>query len=60
MGRSGFRDKFRCFLSSRDARDQLLEKLMLLGAKLLDDVGKEVLHGLSLGFSSDDESVVLN
>lgn len=33
---------------------------MLLGAKLLDDVGEEVLDSLGLGLSTDDEGVVLN
>lgn len=33
---------------------------MLLGAELLDDVGEEVLDGLGLGVSADDEGVVLD
>ncbi len=33
---------------------------MLLGAELLDDVREEVLDSLGLGFSTDDEGVVLD
>lgn len=43
-----------------DAGDEFLEELVLLRSQLLDDVGKEVLHGLSLGLTAHDEGVVLD
>ena len=33
---------------------------MLLGSELLDDVGQQVLDGLGLWLSADDEGVVLD
>ena len=41
-------------------RNESFKEFALLGAQLLDDVGQEVLEGLGLGFSTDDEGVVLD
>lgn len=43
-----------------NAGDELLKKLALLGSKLLDDVGEEVLDGLGFRLSTDDEGIVLD
>jgi hypothetical protein len=37
-----------------------LEKFVLFGAELLDNLRQEILDGFGLGFSTDNEGVILN
>jgi len=46
--------------SLRDLRYEILQKFMLLGSELLDNVRKKVLDRFSLRFSTNNESVILN
>jgi hypothetical protein len=52
--------KLRGFFSLRDLRYEILQKFMLLGSELLDNVRKKVLDSFSLRLSTNDESVILD
>ena len=47
-------------LRLRNAGDEFLQQLVLLGSELLDDVRQQVLDGLGLWVSTDDEGIVLD
>lgn len=46
--------------ASEGAGNQLLQKFMLFGTQLLDDVRQQVLDCLGLSLARNDESIILN